>query len=161
MIERKKFHKRRSNGSHRRSGAIRPGGFEKNNVPKSRGGLLKAFDRYTTMAQDATSNGDRIVAENYYQYAEHYQRLINQINPNEKLKSNNNSSQNTEEKIDINKPSRTERAINAKNERISKVDSDQKQTNQQNSNEKSKEKFTSDGLEALKPFEFSMDEKKT
>ena len=32
-----------------------------------------------TMAQDANSNGDRVVAENYYQYAEHYQRLINQV----------------------------------------------------------------------------------
>ena len=30
------------------------------------------------MAQDAHSNGDRIVAENFYQYAEHYQRLLNE-----------------------------------------------------------------------------------
>ena len=30
------------------------------------------------MAQEAHSNGDRIVAESYYQYAEHYQRLLNE-----------------------------------------------------------------------------------
>jgi len=29
------------------------------------------------MARDATSAGDRIAAENYYQHAEHYFRIIN------------------------------------------------------------------------------------
>ena len=32
-----------------------------------------------SLAQDAFSNGDRIVAESYYQYAEHYQRVLNEI----------------------------------------------------------------------------------
>ena len=45
-----------------------------------------------TMAQDANSNGDRIVAENYYQYAEHYQRLINQNQGSERKKNDNNIS---------------------------------------------------------------------
>ena len=32
-----------------------------------------------SLAQDAFSNGDRIVAESYYQYAEHYQRVLNGV----------------------------------------------------------------------------------
>ena len=45
------------------------------NVPRSRGALAKALEKYNGLAQDAVSNGDRIVAENYYQFAEHYQRV--------------------------------------------------------------------------------------
>ena len=48
-------------------------------TPRSRGALSKALEKYMSLAQDAFSNGDRIVAESYYQYAEHYQRVLNEI----------------------------------------------------------------------------------
>jgi Domain of unknown function (DUF4167) len=34
------------------------------------------YDRYTTMAKDAARRGDAVEAENYYQHAEHYFRLM-------------------------------------------------------------------------------------
>ena len=34
------------------------------------------------LARDASSQGDRIAAENYYQHAEHYFRVINNQNQN-------------------------------------------------------------------------------
>ena len=37
----------------------------------------QSFDRYTTLARDALTMGDRVIAEGYYQHAEHYLRLIN------------------------------------------------------------------------------------
>ena len=37
----------------------------------------QSFDRYSTLARDALTMGDRVIAEGYYQHAEHYLRLIN------------------------------------------------------------------------------------
>ena len=42
-----------------------------------RGNAYQVLEKYLAMARDATSAGDRIAAENYYQHAEHYYRLIN------------------------------------------------------------------------------------
>lgn len=37
-------------------------------------------DKYLNMARDAQHSGDRVVTEYYLQYADHYQRLINEYN---------------------------------------------------------------------------------
>jgi hypothetical protein len=41
-----------------------------------RGTAYQVFEKYTTLARDAASAGDRVLAESYLQYAEHYQRII-------------------------------------------------------------------------------------
>ena len=43
---------------------------------KVRGAASTIFDKYTQLAHDAITSGDRIGAEYYYQYAEHYGRLV-------------------------------------------------------------------------------------
>ncbi len=47
-----------------------------------RGNAHQVLEKYLAMARDASSQGDRIMAENYYQHAEHYFRLINATNQN-------------------------------------------------------------------------------
>ncbi len=103
---------------------------------------MRALEKYISMAQDAHSNGDRIVAENFYQYAEHYQRLLNE----DKSKDDNlqNKNNNASEIGDI-KLSRTQRATNAKDERYKNVTTEE--------NLEKKKGFTRDGIEALKPFQ--------
>ncbi|MGH1404443.1 MAG: DUF4167 domain-containing protein [Alphaproteobacteria bacterium] len=44
-----------------------------------RGTAHQVAEKYLTLAKDATSSGDHIVAENYFQHAEHYIRLINEV----------------------------------------------------------------------------------
>ena len=44
---------------------------------KIRGSAHQIFERYLTLAREATANGDRIAAENFYQHAEHYFRINN------------------------------------------------------------------------------------
>ena len=44
---------------------------------KIKGTASQVQDRYQVLARDALSMGNRVVAENYYQHAEHYQRIIN------------------------------------------------------------------------------------
>ena len=48
------------------------------NDVKVRGSAQQVLDKYLTLARDATSSGDRIAAEGYFQHAEHYQRVLNQ-----------------------------------------------------------------------------------
>lgn len=42
-----------------------------------RGTAFQVHEKYVALAKDAASVGDRILAENYLQHAEHYQRVIN------------------------------------------------------------------------------------
>jgi hypothetical protein len=43
---------------------------------KIRGSAQQIAEKYTTLARDAMSAGDRVMAENYLQHAEHYNRII-------------------------------------------------------------------------------------
>jgi hypothetical protein len=43
---------------------------------KIRGTASHIADKYTALARDALSSGDFIIAENYFQHAEHYNRII-------------------------------------------------------------------------------------
>ncbi len=46
-----------------------------------RGTASQLHDRYRALARDATSAGDRVVAENYHQHADHYYRIMIALNP--------------------------------------------------------------------------------
>lgn len=51
--------------------------FESNGPDvKIRGNASHVAEKYTTLARDALSNGDRVIAENYLQHAEHYNRIV-------------------------------------------------------------------------------------
>ena len=41
-----------------------------------RGTAQQVFDKYVALGRDATSTGDRIAAENLFQHAEHYSRVL-------------------------------------------------------------------------------------
>jgi hypothetical protein len=45
---------------------------------KIRGSALQIFERYIALAREAATSGDRVAAENFYQYAEHYFRMANE-----------------------------------------------------------------------------------
>jgi hypothetical protein len=46
-----------------------------------RGSAQTIFEKYQTLARDSLSAGDRILAENYLQHAEHYLRLLKSMQP--------------------------------------------------------------------------------
>jgi Domain of unknown function (DUF4167) len=45
-----------------------------------RGTSQQLFERYLQLGRDATSAGDRVMAESYFQHAEHYFRILNAMN---------------------------------------------------------------------------------
>jgi len=44
---------------------------------KIRGSSHQIFERYVALAREASTSGDRVAAENLYQHAEHYFRVMN------------------------------------------------------------------------------------
>jgi len=68
----------RGRGNARRSNSPRNQTIESNGPDvRIRGSLNQVLDKYLTLARDASSSGDYIAAENFYQHAEHYQRIKN------------------------------------------------------------------------------------
>lgn len=65
-----------NNNPNRRQGQTRNSTFESNgpNV-KIRGTAQQVQEKYIALARDASSAGDRILAEGYLQFAEHYYRI--------------------------------------------------------------------------------------
>lgn len=42
-----------------------------------RGTAQQLFEKYLQLGRDATGSGDRVMAESYFQHAEHYFRILN------------------------------------------------------------------------------------
>ncbi len=45
-----------------------------------RGTSQQLFEKYLQLGRDATSSADRVMAESYFQHAEHYFRILNAMN---------------------------------------------------------------------------------
>jgi hypothetical protein len=69
--------RRGSSGGGRRNGSPRSQNFDSNGPDiKVRGNAQQVVDKYQTLAREAATAGDPVMAENYYQHAEHYYRLM-------------------------------------------------------------------------------------
>ncbi|MDO6964802.1 DUF4167 domain-containing protein [Rhizobium alvei] len=85
--------KQRSRGRSSNGGGSNPNNNNNNNQRKGQNPLTRTYDssgpdvkirgtaqtiaeKYMALARDATSSGDRVMAENYLQHAEHYNRII-------------------------------------------------------------------------------------
>src|SRR5919204_1430136 len=67
----------RNNNNNRRGQNPMTRVFESNGPDiKIRGTASHVAEKYVQLARDARSSGDPVAAENYYQHAEHYFRLI-------------------------------------------------------------------------------------
>jgi len=69
-----------------------------NNKPRVKGNISQLHEKYSKLAKEASSSGDRIQAEYYYQFADHYSRLMNELG----LKSfgNENRSESVSESVE-------------------------------------------------------------
>ena len=154
--------KRKGRSNSRRSNFSRGNGFD-SKIIKPRGNAVQVLERYLVLAQDANSNGDKIKAEGYYQYAEHYQRIINSngIKNSDSENNHDNNLENNNNSKNSNQLSRTERAVNAKLKRLNKDSNDksfeEKSDKPITQNNIDKEGKTSDGVEALRAFATNID----
>jgi len=73
---------KRQRGRGRKSGSPSNRSYESNGPDvKVRGTPSHIYDKYMQLARDASSSGDRVMAENYYQHAEHYLRIVQANQP--------------------------------------------------------------------------------
>ena len=121
---------RKNNGRRRHRGQNRRNfsNLTKNTVIESfgpvsqiRGNVQQLNEKYNNLGNDAASNDDKVLSETYYQLADHYHRLLKEIEiANESKNLNGLKPDDTNEKasnLDFGeeaKPSRKERSIKAK-----------------------------------------------
>lgn len=69
--------RQRSRGRGRKSSNPLSRNYESNGPDvKIRGNAGHIAEKYSTLARDALSSGDTVMAENYFQHAEHYNRIV-------------------------------------------------------------------------------------
>ena len=135
--------RRQNRGSNRRNfinGNLN-GNINKNTVIDSsgpdgrqRGSVAQLNEKYISLASDASSSDDRILAESYLQFADHYYRLqkeieLNNENKEAKVKpeltsisiNSSNTDTNTNEK-NTKKPSRRKRGFEIREAELSTLD---------------------------------------
>ncbi|GAB0117530.1 DUF4167 domain-containing protein [Acidisoma sp. 7E03] len=83
-----------SNGGGGNGGGMRHQGSSSNGIPlnrnhvfdsngpdlRVRGTAQQLFEKYLQLGRDATSSGDRVMGEGYFQHAEHYFRIVSAMN---------------------------------------------------------------------------------
>ena len=120
---------RKNNGRRRHRGQNRRNfnNLNKNTVIESfgpisqiRGNVQQLNEKYNNLGNDAASNDDKVLSETYYQFADHYHRLLKEIEiTNENKNINGFKSDDADEKEhnfevdDQGKPSRKDRSIKA------------------------------------------------
>ena len=67
-----------SGGGGNNGGGFNPNRTYDSNGPevKIRGSASHVYEKYLQLARDSNSSGDRVMAENYLQHAEHYYRIV-------------------------------------------------------------------------------------
>ena len=97
------FRKRNGNG-HKINGEYNNNSeFKRKNPGRNNQNASKLIDKYSDLAREALSNGDKILSENYLQHADHFSRILNS---QEAIKEQNSNLKNLEEdNIDKNKDS--------------------------------------------------------
>jgi len=66
--------------------------FNRNGLTNNVHALEKAMQKFLQLAKDAQSNGDPVLAQNYFQHADHYLRRFNELS--QKREVNEDQSQN-------------------------------------------------------------------
>tara|TARA_B100001121_G_C18266205_1_gene424018 strand:- start:139 stop:540 length:402 start_codon:yes stop_codon:yes gene_type:complete len=78
--------------------------FQRRSPGRNNHNASKLIEKYSNLAREALSSGDKILSENYFQHADHFTRILNDQDAQKKLNATNNdidnSSQNT---VDVKK----------------------------------------------------------
>ena len=99
-------------GNGRRSGGSRNSSFESNGPQgKIRGTAYQVIEKYQALGRDALTFGDRVAAENYFQHAEHYYRVLaanGGIDPRSGRNSGQNQGRSVQQQNQTRKPQNSE-----------------------------------------------------
>ena len=71
------FRKRNGNGHKMNGDFSNTSEFRRRNPGRNNQNAAKLIEKYSELAREAASNGDKILSENYLQHADHFSRVIN------------------------------------------------------------------------------------
>tara|TARA_B100001250_G_scaffold384217_1_gene378818 strand:- start:443 stop:841 length:399 start_codon:yes stop_codon:yes gene_type:complete len=71
------FRKRNGNGQKINGDFNNNLDFKRRNPGRNNQNASKLIDKYNDLAREASSNGDKILSENYLQHADHFSRILN------------------------------------------------------------------------------------
>jgi len=120
----------KSNGDRPKFGSSYPNNenFKRKAPGRNNHNAPKLIEKYNDLAREASSNGDKILSENYLQHADHFTRILNEQESFRKAKYANNKVENDEttqvkivEKVEVHDDKIKEEAHEKK---ITKIQSD-------------------------------------
>ena len=75
--------------------------FQRRSPGRNNQNASQLIEKYTDLAREALSNGDKILSENYFQHVDHFLRIINEKNNGQIIE---NSQKNKKTVSEIEKP---------------------------------------------------------
>ena len=69
--------------------------FQRNSLSRNNHNASKLVEKYNNLAREALANEDKILSESYFQYADHFMRVLSERDKNQPIKEIKNSATNT------------------------------------------------------------------
>jgi len=70
------------------------GDFKRNSLSRNNHNASKLVEKYNDLAREALANEDKILSESYFQYADHFMRVLKEREKNKPIKEINDSATN-------------------------------------------------------------------
>ena len=77
--------------------------FQRKSPGRNNHNAPKLIEKYSNLAREALSSGDKILSENYFQHADHFTRILNEQENFKKLKYSDNVTTKSDQSSDNNK----------------------------------------------------------
>ena len=78
--------------------------FQRKSPGRNNHNASKLIEKYSNLAREALSGGDKILSENYFQHADHFTRILNDQDAQKKLNSiNEDPSKSQQNIVEVNK----------------------------------------------------------
>ena len=73
--------------------------FQRKSPGRNNHNASKLIEKYSNLAREALSTGDKILSENYFQHADHFTRILNDQDAQRKLNSQNSDNSKSQQNI--------------------------------------------------------------
>ena len=73
--------------------------FQRKSPGRNNHNASKLIEKYSNLAREALSTGDKILSENYFQHADHFTRILNDQDAQKKINSQNNDQSKSQQNI--------------------------------------------------------------
>ena len=73
--------------------------FQRRSPGRNNHNASKLIEKYSNLAREALSSGDKILSENYFQHADHFTRILNDQDAQRKQNLTNNDHNNSQQNL--------------------------------------------------------------